>query len=111
MREMYEETGGKEGSVIPIQNLDPLIESFFGSNHVHYCHKYFLVWVPPDVKIEFDKTNEHMRKEIGDLKWVSLEEGLSYIRQGNVEKKEVLLRAASIFRNLCPFPVNARRSA
>jgi len=108
MREMYEETGVKEGSVIPIQNLDPLIESFFGSNHVHYCHKYFLVWVPSDIKIEFDKTNEHMRKEIGDLKWVSLEEGLSYIRQRNVEKKEVLLRAASIFRNLCPFPVGSR---
>lgn len=108
MREMYEETGVKEGSVIPIQNLEPLIESFFGSNHVHYCHKYFLVWVPPDVTIAFDSGNEHMRKEIGDLKWVSLEQGLSYIRQRNVEKKEVLLRAASIFRNLSPFPVGGK---
>ena len=108
MREMYEETGVKEGSVIPIQNLEPLIESFFGSNHVHYCHKYFLVWVPPDVTITFDSGNEHMRKEIGDLKWVSLEQGLGYIRQRNVEKKEVLLRAASIFRNLSPFPVGGK---
>lgn len=108
MREMYEETGVKESSVIPIQNLEPLIESFFGSNHVHYCHKYFLVWVPADVKIEFDIANEHMRKEIGDLKWVTLEEGLTYIRQRNVEKKEVLLRAASIFRNLSPFPIGSR---
>ena len=51
-----------------------------------------------------------MRKEIGDLRWVSVEEGLSLIRPQNVEKREVLLRAASIFRNLCPFPVRSGRT-
>jgi hypothetical protein len=51
-----------------------------------------------------------MRKEIGDLRWTSVEEGLSLIRPQNVEKREVLLRAASIFRNLCPFPVRLGRS-
>ena len=105
MREMYEETGVTEDDVIPIQNIDPLTESFFGSNHVHYCHKYYVVWVPDSVKISFDTSNEHMRREIGDLQWFSLEEGLKRIRPENVEKKEVLLRAASLFRNLCPFPL------
>ncbi len=105
MREMYEETGVKECDVISIQNLEPLVESFFGSNHVHYCHKYFLVWVPRELPVEFNKENDHMLREIGDLKWMTLEEGLNHIRPQNVEKREVLLRAASIFRNLCPFPV------
>jgi 8-oxo-dGTP pyrophosphatase MutT (NUDIX family) len=105
MREMFEETGVKEEDVIPIQNIDPLTESFFGSNHVHYCHKYFVVWVPDSIKIEYDETNEHMRREIGDLKWMSLEQALRVLRPENVEKKEVLLRAASLFRNLCPFPM------
>ena len=108
MREMFEETGVKENDVIPINNLEPLVESFFGSNHVHYCHKYYLIWVPRELNISFDNKNEHMRKEIGDIQWVSLEKGLSLIRQRNVEKKEVLLRAASIFRNLCPFPVGLK---
>jgi len=108
MREMFEETGVKENDVIPINNLEPLVESFFGSNHVHYCHKYYLIWVPRELNISFDNKNEHMRKEIGDIQWVSLEKGLSLIRQRNVEKKEVLLRAASIFRNLCPFPVGSK---
>jgi len=108
MREMYEETGVHESEVTPIQNLEPLVESFFGSNHVHYCHKYFLVWVSSDLIVEFDTKNDHMRKEIGDLRWVSVEEGLALIRQQNVEKREVLLRSASIFRNLCPFPVRAQ---
>uniref|UniRef100_A0A6C0DSZ0 Nudix hydrolase domain-containing protein n=1 Tax=viral metagenome TaxID=1070528 RepID=A0A6C0DSZ0_9ZZZZ len=105
MREMYEETGVKEEDVIPIQNLEPLVESFFGSNHVHYCHKYYVVWVPPTTNIEFDAENDHMRREIGDIQWVSLEKGLSLIRPENIEKREVLLRAASLFRNLCPFPL------
>jgi 8-oxo-dGTP pyrophosphatase MutT (NUDIX family) len=91
--------------VIPIQNLEPLTESFFGSNHVHYCHKYFLVWVPPSLNIKFDKTNDHMRREIGDIQWFSLEKSLAHLRPENVEKREVLLQAASMFRNLCPFPI------
>lgn len=105
MREMYEETGVRESQVIPIQNLEPLTESFFGSNHVHYCHKYYIVWVPAEVKVEFDDTNDHMRREIGDLQWFTVNEALSHLREENIEKREVLLKAASMFRNLCPFPV------
>ena len=108
MREMYEETGVTEDKVIPIQNLEPLTEAFLGSNHVHYCHKYFIVWVPSSVKVENDKTNEHMLREIGDLRWFSLEEALQHLRPDNVEKKEVLLKAASLFRNMCPFPIQGK---
>jgi 8-oxo-dGTP pyrophosphatase MutT (NUDIX family) len=105
MREMYEETGVYENQVIPIQNLEPLVESFFGSNHVHYCHKYFVVWVPPDVLVEFTPENDHMRREIGDIRWFPLNQALSHLRSDNIEKREVLLKAASLFRNLCPFPI------
>lgn len=108
MREMYEETGVRESQVIPIQNLEPLVESFFGSNHVHYCHKYYIVWVPPEVRVEFDDANDTMRREIGNLKWFSLNEGMKHLREENIEKREVLLKAASMFRNLCPFPVRPK---
>lgn len=108
MREMYEETGVKESQVIPIQNLEPLVESFFGSNHVHYCHKYYIVWVPAEIKVEFDDTNATMRREIGNLKWFPLNEALKHLREENIEKREVLLKAASMFRNLCPFPVRPK---
>ena len=108
MREMYEETGITEKEVIPIQNLEPLTESFFGSNHVHYCHKYYIVWVPDDVDIKYDSENDHMRREIGDLRWFSLDEAMKHIRAENIEKREVLLKAASMFRNLCPFGLAPR---
>jgi len=106
MREMEEETGVKENQVICINNIEPLIEAFFGSNHVHYCHKYFIVWVPPNLDIKFDVENDHMRREIGDIQWFSIDEALNHLRPENIEKKEVLLRAASLFRNLCPFPIH-----
>jgi len=105
MREMEEETGVKESDVICINNIEPLVESFFGSNHVHYCHKYFVVWVPPTLEIKFDAENDHMRREIGDIQWFSVDDALAHLRPENLEKKEVLLRAASLFRNLCPFPI------
>lgn len=106
MREMCEETGVNESDVICINNIEPLIESFFGSNHVHYCHKYFVVWVPPALDIKFNLENDHMRREIGDIQWFSVDQALAHIRPENLEKKEVLLRAASLFRNLCPFPIH-----
>ena len=108
MREMYEETGVTEEDVIPIQNIEPLVESFFGSNHVHYCHKYYVVWVPDTTRVEMDRDNAHMMREIGDLQWFGLEEALAHLRPENVEKKEVLLKAASLFRNMCPFPIRPR---
>ena len=112
MREMFEETGVRESQVIPIQNLEPLVESFFGSNHVHYCHKYYIVWVPAELKVEFSSDNDHMRREIGDLRWFPLNQAMAHLREENIEKREVLLKAASMFRNLCPFPVgNTRRTS
>lgn len=101
LREMKEETGLKDEDVEIIHNLEPLHETFFGSNHVHYCHKYFLVYVPDGSQVKYSKDNPHMRREIGNLGWFSLNEALQKIRSDNVEKREVLLRVGSLLRNYC----------
>ena len=102
LRELREETGVQEKDVIFIRNLDPISETFFGSNHVHYCHKYFMFLYNSDKELSYDNLNFHMVQEIGDLGWFSLEECLNKIRPENVEKKEVLLRASSLLRNYTP---------
>ena len=102
-REMFEETGLRECDTQMIENLEPIQENFFGTNHIHYCHKYRIVYVKDSVKVEYDPTNEHMRREIGNLGWFTLEEALQKIRPENVEKKEVLIRVSTILRNYCPF--------
>lgn len=102
LRELREETGVQEKDVIFIRNLDSISETFFGSNHVHYCHKYFMFLYNSDKELSYDKLNFHMVQEIGDLGWFSLEECLNKIRPENIEKKEVLLRASSLLRNYTP---------
>jgi 8-oxo-dGTP pyrophosphatase MutT (NUDIX family) len=103
LREMWEETGLSEIDVVPIKNLEPLREVFFGSNHVQYCHKYYILYEPNGKDITYDASNEIMKREIGDIRWCSLEEGLALIRPDNVEKREILLRVSRLLRNYCPF--------
>jgi 8-oxo-dGTP pyrophosphatase MutT (NUDIX family) len=101
LREMREETGLTETEVQVIHNLEPLNETFFGSNHVHYCHKYFLVYVPDGKQVKFDTSNPHMRREIGNIGWFTLNDALQKIRSDNVEKREILLRVGTLLRNYC----------
>lgn len=103
MRELWEETNLALTDIFPIRNLDPISETFFGTNHVHYCHKYFLAYFPTGGKqIGMDATNEHMLREVGDIGWFSLEDAIAKIRPDQVEKREVLLRASSLLKNYCP---------
>ena len=102
LREMNEETGLQAYDVHVVHNIEPLSETFFGSNHVHYCHKYYVVYVPSHIEISYNENNPHMRREIGDLRWFPLNDALEKIRNENIEKREVLLRLANLFRNYCP---------
>ncbi len=102
VREVKEETGLTLQDFIPIRNLQPIQETFFGSNNIHYCHKYFLAYMPTIRDIVIDTTNTHMVREIGDIRWFSLDEALRTIRPDNIEKKEILLKASSLLRNYCP---------
>jgi 8-oxo-dGTP pyrophosphatase MutT (NUDIX family) len=98
---MHEETGLQTEDVVVISNLEPLSETFFGSNRVHYCHKYFVIFVPDGNKVKYDNTNPHMRREIGGLGWFSMNDALHKIRSENNEKREVLLRLGTLLRNYC----------
>jgi 8-oxo-dGTP pyrophosphatase MutT (NUDIX family) len=103
LREMWEETGLSENDIVPIRNLEPIREIFFGSNNIQYCHKYYIMYMPEYKEIVYDPTNELMQREIGDLRWCSLDEGVALIRSDNIEKREVLFRISRLLRNYCPF--------
>jgi len=103
MRELWEETNLSQSDIYPIRNLDPISETFFGSNHVQYCHKYYIAYCPSICKpIGMDNTNDDMKREVGDIGWFSLEDALAKIRPEHIEKREVLLRASSLLRKYCP---------
>ena len=106
LREVFEETGLTDKDICFIRNLLPIQETFFGTNRLHYCHKYYLSYMEKEKDISIDPTNKMMVREIGNIGWFSLEEALERIRPDNVEKKEILLKASSLLRNYCPLIVS-----
>jgi 8-oxo-dGTP pyrophosphatase MutT (NUDIX family) len=103
-REFNEETRFPFESITILRNCLWIEESFFGSNHVHYRHKYQIAFcfdsIEPSVKVG----DNIMEREIGDIRWFTSEEALEKIRPYNVEKKEILLHTSSILRNYCFWP-------
>lgn len=106
IREFSEETAIKKQNFTVIQNTCPISETFFGSNKLHYCHKYYIAICDPKVEVEMKLDNYHMVKEINNIKWCSLDEATSKIRPDNVEKREILLKAGRIMRNFHPVHTN-----
>jgi 8-oxo-dGTP pyrophosphatase MutT (NUDIX family) len=102
IREFQEETALRRQDIIIIQNTLPISETFFGSNQVHYCHKYYIAYCHKDVEANMNMNNPHMAREIGAIKWCSLDDALIRIRPDNVEKREILLKAGKILRNFYP---------
>jgi 8-oxo-dGTP pyrophosphatase MutT (NUDIX family) len=101
IREFCEETGLAPSDVKIFENIEPIRETFFGNNNIHYCHVYFLAWIPRRVQVKLRPDDEMMSREIGNIGWFPLEKAMSTIRATNIEKREVLLRAYSLLRNLC----------
>ena len=106
IREFQEETGLKRSDFTIIQNTFPISETFFGSNQVHYCHKYYIAICNNNVEVEMNINNSHMLREIGAIQWCSLDEAILKIRPDNVEKREILLKAGKILRNFYPILTN-----
>jgi 8-oxo-dGTP pyrophosphatase MutT (NUDIX family) len=106
MREFQEETGLQRNEFSIIQNTFPISETFFGSNQVHYCHKYYIAICNKSVEVKMNMNNPHMAREIGAIKWCYLDEAISKIRPDNIEKREILLKAGKIMRNFYPITTN-----
>ena len=106
IREFQEETGLRRSDFTIIQNTYPISETFFGSNQVHYCHKYYIAICNKSIEVEMNMDNPHMAREIGAIQWCSLDEASTKIRPDNVEKREILLKAGKIMRNFHPVQTN-----
>ena len=101
VREFSEETGLSKSSFRVFENMEPIRETFFGNNHIQYSHVYYLAWIPTAVEVRMNQQNVVLCQEIGQIGWFSLDEAFAKIRPTNLEKREVLLRASTLLRNLC----------
>ena len=98
IRETGEEAGVRPTDMRILDGLreTPLLEEFCGSNGIQYRHRYWIAEVNPTVTVRLDPTNPDQCREIGDVRWCSLEEAMALIRPYNVAKRAVLQRAAAL---------------
>ena len=85
LREFEEETGIMQNNLTIIENVVPFEESFIGTNHKSYKHKYFLAFM--------SKTNNlynFQKSEVSKLEWKNIDECLESIRPYNLEKKQLI---------------------
>jgi 8-oxo-dGTP pyrophosphatase MutT (NUDIX family) len=109
MRETWEETNISESDIISIRNLEPIVENFTGSNGIPYCHKYFIGYtrhgVGEQAVAAASSTNEHIQREVGDIRWCNFDSAVKLIRPENPEKRNLLLRVQTILKQYCALQV------
>ena len=88
LREFEEETGYSARDLDVISNVVPYEEIFSGSNLKSYKHKYFVAHCKPSVV----PVRQFQTTEVGDMKWVTLEQAVSLIRPYNKERLIILNR-------------------
>ena len=90
-REFEEESDYKDTDYIILDNINPIVEDFIGTNGVKYRHIYYLALNNKDINtIKINHNNEHQRNEVGDIKFFNYEEGIKIIRPYHTAKKKVL---------------------
>jgi 8-oxo-dGTP pyrophosphatase MutT (NUDIX family) len=85
LREFEEETGIEKNKIKIIENLLPFEETYIGTNHKSYKHKYFLAFTK-------DKTylNNFQKSEVSKIEWKTYEDCMLSIRPYHLEKKKII---------------------
>jgi 8-oxo-dGTP pyrophosphatase MutT (NUDIX family) len=86
LREFKEETGIYCETICVVQNVLPFEETFIGTNHKSYKHKYFLAYMD---EINDDILN-YQKTEVSKIEWKSFQKCLENIRPYNLEKKQLI---------------------
>jgi len=86
LREFEEETGIPFDNVDIIENVLPFEETFIGTNHKAYKHKYFMAYLENN-NIDLTK---FQKSEVSNLDWKTFEECINSIRPYNLEKKKLI---------------------
>ena len=87
LREFKEETGIYCETICVVQNVLPFEETFIGTNHKSYKHKYFLAYMD---EINDDDTLNYQKTEVSKIEWKSFQKCLENIRPYNLEKKQLI---------------------
>ena len=101
VREFEEETDITRDDIYVLKCIDPLDEDFIGSNKKPYRHIYYIAKLINDIgEPAINQERKIQVIEIGDIKWLTLNEALKCIRSYNKEKKNILREADSLIESI-----------
>ena len=91
VREVFEETNIDRHHYEVVEELSPLEETFRGTDNRIYRHLYLVARLTKeDIVLEIQQDNLLQRREVGDIRWLSLTDALVNIRPYNLEKISLL---------------------
>lgn len=96
IREFEEETDISRDQISVLSHIEPLEETFIGSNNKCYKHIYYIAKVNETINPNINKNKPLQMIEIGDIQWMEFKTCLQKMRTYDKEKKNVLRIAHSI---------------
>jgi 8-oxo-dGTP pyrophosphatase MutT (NUDIX family) len=94
LREFQEETGILFDRIKIIENVLPFEETFIGTNHKPYKHKYFLAHMQYTEEI----LNNFQTSEVSQIEWKNIDKCLEDIRPYNFEKKQIIININKVLQ-------------
>jgi 8-oxo-dGTP pyrophosphatase MutT (NUDIX family) len=99
IREFEEETNVSKKNIIILDRIDGIEEQYIGTDNKTYIHTYYLSTIKNN-KDDLNLLGEFQQKEIGDIKWLSLNEALNKTRDYHNSKKEIIYKIYFFILNL-----------
>ena len=96
IREFQEETGFNKNDITLHEDIEPLIETFTGSNGVCYTHVYYLANVNSNKTPKVNLNNQKQMEEVGKIGYYNYAKGYKLLRDYDVQKKYILYAANKI---------------
>lgn len=98
-REFEEETGFVKKDYKVLEEIEPLVEDFIGTNGKKYKHIYYIALAQNDKIPKLDINNSVQYKEIGNINYFTYYEGIKIIRPYHIAKIHILTKLFNFILN------------
>lgn len=105
-REFEEETGLKSEDYRVIENIEPLVEEFIGTNGIKYKHIYYVATAETQKVPRIDEDNITQSIEIGGIDYFTYYDGIKLIRPHHIARKNLLTKLYNYILNYVIVSIN-----
>lgn len=105
-REFEEETGIHSDDYELDNSIDPITETFIGSDGQKYSHIYYVAKVNPYLNLHKNKKTDIFLEEIRQILFMNYRDAYKKIRSYDVQKRYTLVRVNKILRKKLRLPLS-----